>query len=798
VNIVFDDIPMNNDNKLAKIMFAKSIMDNAAYLKLDRTNLGFTHSPVIGHAHWKPKYNGAIHKITRGKNPLEHHNKFPQDILKQIKKANNTYKKTYRDTVQNNNWVIDFLIDFCTTTDLTNWTNRHHVIEKNLAILIVNHPDRDAIIERYNENKKPDPANIETWFPDIINGKYTRVNPGELINYIRDNNIDYKIPESLEQTEVKPYTDIAIKQGEEYFKDENVIQKIRSDLSNKIIGNDIQQLLVFMASCSTQLPPKDRISIKIRGETSGGKTSLWQNIYENLPIGWYTDLTRMTRSVLEDNINTPGIYGGELDKNDNKALTESIKQYSEDGMKVWKKGKDESGEWILSEITKDRGSVIYSTTTTGGDEEEDTRFISLTVESSPDIWKQVNINTLEHAEDTAFLIEQLKKKKQGSVIQAGLSTLKTYDIISIPFSKAIEPVSDTARTLRDLKRFLSFIKISAWLHQHNRPKATVDGYNILYAVPVDFYWAATLTINAFRQTLTGIDERLQEVYNKVLELRDKGQYEVIEDAPGYFWVNRAKVQKELNIKKSDTIKEQSESLYQMGYLALHQGRGGSRVYLSIENDLTKADKNNHPLIRHHIPKQCEIIIGYLHDKLQCISNDDLTAMFTPHLPTNRPTFDLPIGEKTPKVGNGGSKGGQLGGQLVGSVYDMYCSNSDVNNSTYHENKKICIDQSKKDNEYIKEHKKNVEKNRSIHDSETFGGWSISDIDPSKYKSIIENAEKVVYDEPLPPFQIARRMGKSNLKEISFISGILKKAVEEGVTSLCVDKEGNFFIKRGEK
>ena len=46
---------------------------------LDLSNLGKTLIPVIGAPHWKPKYNGAVHRIVRGKDPVLHHN--PVDEL---------------------------------------------------------------------------------------------------------------------------------------------------------------------------------------------------------------------------------------------------------------------------------------------------------------------------------------------------------------------------------------------------------------------------------------------------------------------------------------------------------------------------------------------------------------------------------------------------------------------------------------------------------------------------------------------------------------------------------------------
>ena len=72
-------IPVNEDNPLAKNLLINLIISNVVKEGLDRSNLGWTLSPVIEHPHWKKKYNGAIHKIIRGKNPLEHENEYPKE-----------------------------------------------------------------------------------------------------------------------------------------------------------------------------------------------------------------------------------------------------------------------------------------------------------------------------------------------------------------------------------------------------------------------------------------------------------------------------------------------------------------------------------------------------------------------------------------------------------------------------------------------------------------------------------------------------------------------------------------------
>ncbi|MCD4665508.1 MAG: hypothetical protein K8R68_09560, partial [Bacteroidales bacterium] len=197
-------IPLNEDNKLAKDLLIDTIIPQNAKGQLDKTNLGWTLSPVVGHAHWKKKYNGAVHKKIRGKNPVEHENEYPRDMLKQIKKSKQQFKRAIIKTRRNNQWIEDFLINYCTAHELPGG-QRHFVIEKNLAALIIHRIDRDEILNRYLNMQKRKTNTLRTWFNSILNGQFSEVSPGELVYYIKNNNISFPIIDQ-DTKEKKNYT----------------------------------------------------------------------------------------------------------------------------------------------------------------------------------------------------------------------------------------------------------------------------------------------------------------------------------------------------------------------------------------------------------------------------------------------------------------------------------------------------------------------------------------------------------------------------------------------------------------
>lgn len=66
-------LPENHEVEAKKII-AKKLVPKQAIEFIDWTNVGQTLIPVISRPHWKPKYNGTIHKLVEGKLPYEQEN----------------------------------------------------------------------------------------------------------------------------------------------------------------------------------------------------------------------------------------------------------------------------------------------------------------------------------------------------------------------------------------------------------------------------------------------------------------------------------------------------------------------------------------------------------------------------------------------------------------------------------------------------------------------------------------------------------------------------------------------------
>lgn len=187
-------IPLNEDNHLAKMMLIEQLCPSKkARDSLDKSNIGWTLSPVIGNPHWKPKYNGAVHAIVRGIPPTEHNNEFPKKFLNTIEKSKALFKEVSATTRKNEGWVLDFLTGYCLANKLPPG-NRHNIIEKNLAIAIIHDPDRSNIERLYTTTQQQPLSSLQGWYSAVLNGQITEVNSGEIANYIRQNSLQFEIP----------------------------------------------------------------------------------------------------------------------------------------------------------------------------------------------------------------------------------------------------------------------------------------------------------------------------------------------------------------------------------------------------------------------------------------------------------------------------------------------------------------------------------------------------------------------------------------------------------------------------
>ena len=592
-------MPVNYDNQKAKDFLIDSIIPSGAREELDKTNIGWTFSPVIGHQHWKPKYKGAIHKIIRGIHPIDQVNKYDPKLLKQIEKAKKSTKYDVVELLRNNQWVNDFLINYCTNNQLPKGS-RHNTIEKNLASLIYHRTDQEIILNRYLKAQGRTTNTLRSWFNAISGGQYKQVSVGEIHRYIQENNIDYTIPKGKteEAKEVKATDPNMLQLAKDNFTNPKLMWLVQEELEKQHVGNKTIVMECFVTMANSRLKPDNRISFAVRGGSSEGKTNVTKTCLIHIPEEWYAFGTRFTRATIEDDIADYDLLLI-LEKPTDETVTEVLKQVSEDGMKIWKKDLSDGSKGKLKESEFiPRKTVIYTSTEEETDVELATRFLIGNIESDPDRYKKV---VEKYKKQNVFIEDAIKseiKKHSDTWIRIGLRNLKIdFDHILIPYIGIIPFRTDTAESQRDFKRFVNMIKTIAWLHQEQRTVLEHEDKKILLASVEDGIWADYLTKKSFIESASGISENLQEVYDVIDELMntDAVDVEVSRDTVIAF-IDRTVLQKKLKIKSVDTIKAKCDALVKLNLAEIYQSHAFSRTYVRTTSNLLK-----HPLIAYESP-----------------------------------------------------------------------------------------------------------------------------------------------------------------------------------------------------
>jgi len=387
------------------------------------------------------------------------------------------------------------------------------------------------------------------------------------------------------------------------FHNPKLMFLIKEELDKDHVGDDKGKVTAFLCVASGRLKPMYRISIALRGISSVGKSNLMKACLKNLPDKWYIFGTRFSRPSLEDDIKSFYTIAFS-EKTQDPEIIEVLKQVAEDGLQVFKKEQLPDKRWVKGKGEYiDRKATIYSSTEKETDEELSTRYIVYTVIGSPAKYAKVLDDIQKDYSNPWKSIEKELREKEETWISAGLKELELFDRIVIPYAPFIFMNTKKARVQRDSKRFFNLISVIAWLNQYNRIKYEYDGKKFLIASAEDFWWAAYLTEDIFKQSISNVDQDIMDViecYTKMVKEKRTaslsealGDMVIEKDQPTF--VNRAELQTEMGVSINE-IKKRVNVLQRLGIATIEKKRGGSRVFVS----LTKSPKID-PLLTYDLP-----------------------------------------------------------------------------------------------------------------------------------------------------------------------------------------------------
>lgn len=358
-----------------------------------------------------------------------------------------------------------------------------------------------------------------------------------------------------------------INKSKKIFNEPELILEIHKELDKGHLMDDAVKLSTFLTCCTAYLEPSElHKSQALKGGTSVGKDNNIKNVLKHFPNEDWIFLTGATKAVMEDDIFDYKIIaysemniGREDGANIN--LREVVKQLTEGGTETLKKDVN-TGYKSTKHTIQEQKSVLYGTTETEDDDELATRFVIGGIEGHPKKTKAVNINTFN------WFAGEIKKGLEPSWIKEGIRDFKQNKVV-LPFAKDLDKIENLfddsdPRSMRDVKRILSYTCAVSWLYQKQRE---IDKEGYIIGEPVDFIIALVICKDFFNYTYKGLGDRRFQQFIDIVDDYIKNKPEP------YFY--RHIIQERMGCSLN-TVKKVSKGVNQLG-LIRYIGREGNNL-----------------------------------------------------------------------------------------------------------------------------------------------------------------------------------------------------------------------------
>jgi DNA primase len=256
----------------------------------------------------------------------------------------------------------------------------------------------------------------------------------------------------------------------EWLKDPKLLERIDADLNILgVAGEVLNKQLCYLAVISRKLD--DPLSLLIQSRSAAGKSTLQHAVLALVPDEDKVFYTRMTDQAL--------FY------QDSMALAHKVLALEEaaglGGAAYSLRALQSSKQLAIATTTKDPASgkmrtehytvqgpvaVLLTTSSASLDEETLSRFLTVTIDESPEMTARIFAEQREA--DT--LEGYLKQRRRAALIarhQAAQRLLEPLAVIN-PYAPQLTFAARGLRARRDHKKYLMLIKAVAFLHQHQR------------------------------------------------------------------------------------------------------------------------------------------------------------------------------------------------------------------------------------------------------------------------------------------------------------------------------------------
>jgi hypothetical protein len=306
-----------------------------------------------------------------------------------------------------------------------------------------------------------------------------------------------------------------------FLKRRDLLDQVAKDIDALgFVGEDTNKRLLYLVAISRKL--EDPLSAIVLSQSGAGKSGLTEVIEKLCPPEDVVLLTRLTPQSLY--YTEPGFldqklviveerYGSQEADYSIRVLQSRKKLIAAAPIKDPATGNMKTKVFTVEA----RAAFIEATTASSVNHENATRCFELTMDESAEQTQKI------HERQRLLRTERgLQLRKEAEALTRkhwnAQRVLEPLPVV-IPFADKLTFPSSWMRTRRDHARFLNLIEVSAFLHQHQRERAS----GAIVASVADYAVAYALAAEVLAETLSDLRRPLKETYEAVRGLCEHGE-----------------------------------------------------------------------------------------------------------------------------------------------------------------------------------------------------------------------------------------------------------------------------------
>ena len=357
------------------------------------------------------------------------------------------------------------------------------------------------------------------------------------------------------------------KATQDIASDSNILERFSKVLEAcGVVGETIIGQLCYLVLTSRFLPRP--VSLAVKGPSSGGKSYITEQVLRFFPESAYYSLTAMSERALaysEEDLRHRFLVLFEAESLKGDMASYLMRSLLSEG-RIRYETVVSTNTGLRPQLIEREGptGLLVTTTATSLHPENETRFLSVTVQDTP--------------EQTKEIMKLMALDKRPTLDLAEWASFQEWLVgakcrVTIPYALTIAELSTPAgvRLRRDFQLLMNLIKANAILHQLSRE---YDKDGRIVANLDDYRTVHRLVAGIISEGLGVVVSRtVRETVNAVVE-------EPSEDCSMYTYTSLATVRKNLGIDKSSASRRVRQAI-KAGYLINEEGTRGKPMRLRI-------------------------------------------------------------------------------------------------------------------------------------------------------------------------------------------------------------------------